>query len=66
MNTQGHCGTTNIGGDQRFGPPFSSGIEAGAAQAVPGAVGVSGEAAVGARRAVGMATVQGNLGDPEL
>lgn len=46
--------------------PFAGGIEAGTAESVPGAVGVSGEAAVGASRAVSVTTVQGDLRDPEL
>lgn len=46
--------------------PLVGRIEARAAQAVPGAVGVSGEAAVGAGRAVSVATVQGDLRDPKL
>lgn len=46
--------------------PFAGGVEARAAEAVPGAVGVSGEAAVGASRAVRVAPVQGDLRDPEL
>lgn len=46
--------------------PFAGGIEAGAAQPVPGAVGVPGEAAVGASRAVSVTAVQGDLRDPEL
>lgn len=46
--------------------PFAGGIEARAAESVPGAVGVSGEAAVSASRAVSVTTVQGDLWDPEL
>lgn len=41
--------------------PFASGIEAGAAESIPGAVGISGEAAVSASRAVSVTTVQGDL-----
>lgn len=46
--------------------PFASGIEAGAAESVPGAVGVPGKAAVSASRAVSLTTVQGDLRDPEV
>ncbi len=46
--------------------PFAGGIEAGAAESVPGTVGVSGEAAVSAGRAVSVTPVQGDLRDPEL
>lgn len=38
--------------------PLAGGIKAGAAESIPGAVRVSGEAAVGAGRAVGVAAVQ--------
>lgn len=46
--------------------PFAGGVEAGTAESIPGAVGVSGEAAVSASRAVSVTTVQGDLRDPEL
>lgn len=46
--------------------PLASGIKSGAAESIPGAVRVSGEAAVGAGRAVGVAAVQRDLRDPEL
>lgn len=46
--------------------PFASGIEAWTAESIPGAVGVSGEAAVSTSWAVSVATVQGDLWDPEL
>lgn len=46
--------------------PFAGRIEAGAGQSIPGTIGVSGEAAVSASRAVSMTTVQGDLRDPEL
>ena len=46
--------------------PLARGVEARAAQAVPGTVGVSGQTAVGTCLPVGMATVQGHLGDPML
>lgn len=46
--------------------PFAAGVEARAAESVPGAVGVPGEAAVGAGRAVSVTTVQRDLRDPEL
>lgn len=44
--------------------PFSCGVEPGAGAAVPGAVGISGEAAVGAGAPVDVAAMQGNLGHP--
>lgn len=46
--------------------PLASGIKAGAAESIPGTVRVSGEAAVGAGRAVGVAAVQRDLRDPVL
>lgn len=49
-----------------LGVPFAGGIEAGTAESIPGAVRVSGEAAVGTGRAIGLTTVQGDLRDPEL
>lgn len=46
--------------------PLAVGIKAGAAESIPGTVRVSGEAAVGAGRAVGVAAVQRDLRDPVL
>ena len=46
--------------------PLARGVEARAAQAIPGTVGVSGQTAVSTCLPVGMATVQGHLGDPML
>lgn len=66
------CFRSLIEGGNRLNPsenlckPFAGGIEAGTAESVPGAVRVSGQAAVGAGRAVRVAAVQGHLGDPEL
>lgn len=44
--------------------PFPRGIKPGAGVAIPGAVGIPGEAAVSAGGAVDVAAVQGYLGDP--
>lgn len=44
--------------------PFPCGIEPGAGVAVPGAVGISCEAAVSAGGTVDVAAMQGNLGHP--
>lgn len=43
--------------------PLPGGVEAGAAESVPGAVGVARQAAVRARRAIGVAAVQRHLRD---
>lgn len=63
--TQYVCGTT-CRNAVNSGPPFASGVEAGTAETVPGAVRVPGQAAVGTGRAVSLAAVQRGLRQPEL
>lgn len=63
--TQDVCATT-CWNAVNCGLPFARGVEAGTAEAVPGAVRVPGQAAVSTGRAVGLAAVQRDLRQPQL